>query len=41
LPVFSTPGMRRAGTVLALSLNVLFLGLPALVSRLRRKETRP
>ena len=41
LPVFSTPRMRRVGSVLALLLKVLCLGLPTLLQPLmRRKKTR-
>src|ERR1700683_1243491 len=41
MPVFSRPGMRRFGSALALLLNILLLGLPALSALLvRRKMTR-
>jgi len=40
LPVFSTPGMRRLGSALALLRNILLLGLPAFLSSLLRKGRR-
>jgi multidrug efflux pump len=40
LPVFSSPGMRRFGSALVLLLNILFLGLPALLPYLLRKAAR-
>jgi len=39
LPVFATPRMRRLGSALTLLLNILLLGLPALLPRLLRKNT--
>src|SRR4029077_11813586 len=41
LPVFATPGARRAGSVLARLRNAVLLGLPALLSRWRRKDHQP
>jgi hypothetical protein len=40
LPAFSTLGMRRVGFTLTSVLNILLLGLPALLSRLLRRDAR-
>ncbi len=40
LPMFSTPGMRRFGSVFVLLRNVLLLGLPALSFLLRKGRRR-
>ena len=39
LPVFSTPAMRRFNSALTMLLNILLLGLPALLTSLMRKSS--
>ena len=40
MPVFSTPGMRRFGSTVVLLLNILLVGLPALLPYLLRRKVR-